>query len=146
MSVTEIMSSAVQIVGPQTDLVTAARLMEEFDIGCLLVGSNRCVAGIVTDRDIVLRAVTTGNDICDATVAEVMTRDPMFCMIDDTVAQAARIMEDNQVRRLPVLNADRTVAGIVSLGDICTHASKDLAGELIEEVSRPAHHDLVEAN
>lgn len=146
MNVTETMSSAVQMVGPETDLVTAARLMKEFDIGCLLVGTNDCVAGIVTDRDFVLRGMTTGGDIGDLTVAEVMTRDPMFCMVDDTVAQAARIMEDSQVRRLPVLRADRTVVGIVSLGDICTHAPRNLAGELIEVVSRPAHHDLVEAN
>lgn len=145
MNVKEIMSSAVQMVAPETDLVTAARVMKEFDIGCLLVGANSCVAGIVTDRDMVVRGIACGNHVSDLTVAEAMTRDPMFCMADDTVMQAARIMEDNQVRRLPVLNADRTVAGIVSLGDICTHAPKNLAGELIEEISKPAHHELVEA-
>lgn len=146
MKVTEIMSSAVQMVEPETDLVAAANLMRKFDIGSLLVGSNGCVAGIVTDRDMVLRGMATGNHVTDLTVAEVMTRDPMFCMVDDTVVQAARIMEDSQVRRLPVLNPDRSVAGIVSLGDICTHTPRNLAGELIEEVSKPAHHDLVEAS
>lgn len=143
MIVTEIMSSAARMVGPETDLLTAARLMKAYDIGCLLVGANRCVAGIVTDRDMVLRGMTTGNHVSDLTVAEVMTRDPMFCMLDDTVMQAARIMADNQVRRLPVLNADRSLAGIVSLGDICTHSPRNLAGELIEEVSKPLRHELV---
>lgn len=146
MNVTEIMSSAVQMVDPETDVVTAARLMREFDIGCLLVGANGRVAGVVTDRDMVLRGMTTGNDVSDLTVAEVMTRDPMFCMVDDTVLQAARIMKDSQVRRLPVLNADRTVAGVVSLGDICIHSPRNVSGELIEEVSKPAHHELVGAN
>lgn len=144
MNVTEIMASAVQILEPGESLVTAAGIMKEFDIGCVLVGSNGHLAGIVTDRDFVLRGIAVGNHVSDMTIAEVMTRDPMFCSVDDTVLQAARIMKDNQVRRLPVLNADRTVAGIVSLGDICTHAPHNVAGELIETVSTPEHHDLVE--
>lgn len=144
MNVTEIMASAARMVKPDTDVVMAAKVMREFDIGCVLVGSDGHVAGIVTDRDLVLRGVTAGNHISDVTVAEVMTRDPVFCSIDDTVSQAARIMQENQVRRLPVLNPDRTLAGVVSLGDICTHAPHNLAGELIESVSTSAHHGLVE--
>jgi len=145
MNVTEIMASAVQLVKPDDNLVAAAKLMKEFDIGCLLVASESRVVGIVTDRDLVLRGLSSSNDVSEISVAEVMTPDPMFCTVDDTVRQVARIMEDSQIRRLPVLNADRTVAGIVSLGDVCTHTPHNIAGELIEEVSRPAHHELAES-
>lgn len=144
MNVTQIMATAVHMLNPGESLVTAARSMREADIGCVLVGSNGHLAGIVTDRDIVLRGIAKGNHASDMTVAEVMTRDPMFCSVDDTVLQAARIMKDNQVRRLPVLNAERTVVGIVSLGDICTHAPQNVAGELIETISTPERHDLFE--
>lgn len=144
MNVTEIMASVAQVLEPDENLVTAARVMKEFDIGCVLVGSEGCVAGMVTDRDIVLRGVSSGNSLSEMTVAEIMSRDPTFCSVDDTVQQAARIMADNQVRRLPVLNADRTLAGIVSLGDICTHAPHNLSGELIDELSRPLHRELAE--
>lgn len=146
MQVTEIMAGAVQIVEPDDDLATAARIMRDFDIGCLLVGSDSRVVGIVTDRDLVIRGLAAGPEAATTSVAEVMTRDPMFCSVNDTVRQAAMIMEHNQVRRLPVLNADRTMAGIVSLGDICTHSPRTLAGELIEEVSRPTHHELLESS
>ena len=121
MKVAAVMSSPVQMVDPETDLVTAAGLMKEFNIGCLLVGSSGHLAGVVTDRDIVLRAVTSGNHYADITVAEVMTRDPMFCVADDDIVQAARIMQECHVRRLPVLGADRTVVGIVSWSDLCTN-------------------------
>ena len=77
-------------------------------------------------------------------VAEIMTPDPMFCTVDDTVKQAAVIMEQNLIRRLPVLNPDRTLAGIVSLGNICCHAPANLAGELIEALSAPSGHCLAE--
>ena len=144
MNVTEIMAGSVQMLEPGEPLTSAARIMKEYDVGCVLVGCEGRVAGIVTDRDIVLRAVAGDNDIAELTLVEIMSRDPAFCSVDDTVLQAARIMIDNQVRRLPVLDGDRAVAGIVSLGDICTHAPPNLAGELIAEVSRPLHHELAE--
>lgn len=76
--------------------------------------------------------------------SEVMTPKLVFCREDDTVKQAAAIMERKQVRRLPVLGFDRRLVGIVSTGDISTHAPHELAGELIEEVSRPEHRNLAE--
>lgn len=144
MNVTEIMASAAQMLEPDESVVTAARIMKDFDIGCVLVGLEGRVAGIVTDRDIVLRGVANDGDIAEMTVAEIMSSDPMFCVVDDTVQQAARIMADDQIRRLPVLHVDRTLAGILSLGDICTHTPHNLAGALITEVSRPVHHELAE--
>lgn len=135
MNVTKIMASAVQLLDPGENVMKAARVMKEFNIGCVLVGSEGHVAGIVTDRDIVLRGVAMEENISEITLAEVMTRDPMFCSVDDSIGQAARIMQYNHVRRLPVLAANRTVAGIVSLGDICRHVPANLAGEMFDTLS-----------
>lgn len=145
MNVGEIMAGVVQMVKPEDDLATVARVMKKFDVGCVLVGSEKRVVGIVTDRDLVIRGLCAGPEASTMSVAEIMTADPMFCTVDDTVKQAAMIMEHNLVRRLPVLNADRTVAGLVSLGDICRHAPSNLAGVLITELSKPSKHSLAEA-
>ena len=88
------------------------------------------------------RGLATGAPLDCMTAADVMTPDPVSCRLDDTVNQAAFIMEKNQVRRLPVLDDDIHLAGIVSLGDISRHTRHQLAGELIEEVSKPVHREL----
>jgi CBS domain-containing protein len=142
MDVRQIMASSVRLLDPHDNLVRAARQMKKFDIGCVLVGSWGRVAGIVTDRDMVLRCLAIGYDPAEVTLAEVMTRDPTFCVAYDSVLQAARIMRDNQVRRLPVLESDRNLAGIVSLGDVCARCPPNLAAWLIEAVSRPRNHEM----
>jgi CBS domain-containing protein len=142
MKVNEIMANIVQIVGWEEPLQKVARIMRDHDIGCVLVGSKDKVDGILTDRDIVCRGLAIGAPLDCMTAADVMTPDPVSCRLDDTVNQAAFIMEKNQVRRLPVLDGDSHLAGIVSLGDISTHTRHQLAGELIEEVSKPVHRDL----
>jgi len=142
MKVNEIMANIVQIVGWEEPLQKVARIMRDHDIGCVLVGSKDKVDGILTDRDIVCRGLAIGAPLDCMTAADVMTPDPVSCRLDDTVNQAAFIMEKNQVRRLPVLDGDNHLAGIVSLGDISTHTRHQLAGELIEEVSKPVHRDL----
>jgi CBS domain-containing protein len=142
MKVNEIMANIVQIVGWEDSLLMVARIMRDHDIGCVLVGSKDKVDGILTDRDIVCKGLAMGAPLDCMTAADVMTRDPVSCRLDDTVNQAAFIMEKNQVRRLPVLDDDNHLAGIVSLGDISRHTRHQLAGELIEEVSKPVHRDL----
>ena len=140
MKVTEVMVTGVRFLRAGESILTAAKIMKRFDIGCLLVGSERHAAGILTDRDIVLRGVASGNDLATITIAEIMTPDPMFCWVYDSVSQAAKIMQDSQVRRLPVFNNDRTVAGIVTVSDISNHVSHRIAGELIDEITQPHHH------
>ena len=140
MYVAEVMVTAVRLLAADKDLITAARLMKRFDIGCVLVGSKGHVAGILTDRDIVLRGVASGEDLSTVTIAEIMTPDPMFCWVKDSIEKAAWIMQDSQVRRLPVLNDDRTVAGIVSISDISNHVSHRVAGELIDAISSPPQY------
>ena len=143
MNVSEIMASIVQTVDEDQPLVEVAGLMKEYDIGCIAVGKDT-LEGLITDRDIVCRAVASGKPVDQTTAGDVMTRKPVTCRDDDTVKQAAAIMERNQVRRLPVLNYHGDLVGIVSMGDIGTHAPHELAGELVEEVSRAEHRNLAE--
>jgi len=142
MKVSEIMANNVQMIGPADSLETAARLMKEHDIGCVLVGAGDKLDGLLTDRDMVLRGMAGKRPVNSLTAADVMTAKPVWCHADDTIKQAAVIMEDKRVRRLPVLDYQNRVVGIVSLGDVCTHTPHKLAGELIEEVSKPEHREL----
>ena len=144
MKVSEIMANIVQIVGWEDSLDKVAGIMKDYDIGCVLVGAEDRLDGLLTDRDMVCRGMASGSPLDLMTAADVMTTSPVFCRVDDTVNQAAYIMEEKHVRRLPVLDYENRVVGIVSLGDICTHTQRELAGELIEEVSKPEHRDLAE--
>ena len=146
MKVSEIMANIVHSVGWEDSLTTIARIMKEHDIGCVTVGTEDKLDGIVTDRDIVCRGLAIGAPLDCMTAADVMTPEPVTCRVDDTVNQAAFIMEKHQVRRLPVMDDSNRLAGIVSLGDISRHSRRQLAGELIEKVSIPAHRDLAATN
>lgn len=145
MKVSEIMANIVQNVGWEDSLTTVARIMKENDIGCVTVGTSDKLDGILTDRDIVCRGLAIGAPLDCMTAADVMTPDPVTCRVDDTINQAVFIMKKHRVRRLPVVDNDDRLAGIVSLGDISRHSRRQLAGELIEEVSKPAHRDLATA-
>jgi CBS domain-containing protein len=142
MKVNEIMANIVQIVGWEESLSTISKIMKDHDIGCVMVGTRDELDGILTDRDIVCKGLAIGAPLECMRAADVMTPDPVTCRVDDTINQAAFIMEKHQVRRLPVMDDDNRLAGIISLGDISRHSRRQLAGELIEEVSKPAHRDL----
>lgn len=146
MQVSEIMANIVLKVGWEDSLTTVARIMKDHDIGCVTVGTSAKLDGILTDRDIVCRGLAIGAPLDCMTAADVMTPDPVTCRVDDTINQAAYIMEKHRVRRLPVMDNDNRLVGIVSLGDISRHSRRQLAGELIEEVSKPAHRDLTTTN
>jgi CBS domain-containing protein len=137
MKVTEIMTHLVQTLEPKDTVKDAAALMREYDIGDVLICDNGHLKGIVTDRDIVIRALARSGNLENFAVGEIMTGNPVCCAVDDTVKQAATIMEEHQIRRLPVQDAAGRLAGIVSLGDIATHAHNDhLSALLIEQVSQ----------
>ena len=144
MNVKEIMANVVQMVDRTAPLEKVASIMKDYDMGCVVVGTSDKMEGLVTDRDIVCRAVAGGKSLKSMKAGDVMTTRPASCREDDTVKQAALIMEKSQVRRLPVLGFDGRVAGIISMGDIAMHAPHELSGELVEEVSRPEHHNLAE--
>jgi CBS domain-containing protein len=138
MRTEEAMHTGVRWIGPETDLRTVARIMKDEDIGSLPVGENDRLIGMVTDRDIALRALTNGRDVAKLTARDVMTNEIVYCRSNETVEDAIHLMESKKIRRLPVINEDKRMVGMLSLGDISHCSSKELTGELVKAVS--AHH------
>ena len=135
LPVRDIMSKDVTWVDPDMSLRDAAQKMRDLDIGCLPVGQNDRLVGMVTDRDIACRAVAQGYD-GKAKVADAMSKGITFCFDDQDVSEAAHLMERKQIRRLPVLNRHKRMVGMLSLGDIGLRASHQLTGEVVEAVAR----------
>jgi CBS domain-containing protein len=137
MLVKEIMSKKVTWVGPELTLDQAAKKMLDLDIGCLPVGKNDRLVGMITDRDIACRAVAKGLEPGKTTVDDAMSKGISYCFEDEDVGQAVQLMEKKQIHRLPVLNREKRMVGILSLGNIALRASHELTGEVLEAVSRP---------
>jgi CBS domain-containing protein len=135
MLVRDAMSRDVKTVTPETTIKEAARLMIDADVGALPVAAGDRLAGMVTDRDIVVRAVAIGKGP-ETTVGEVMTHDVLYCHEDEDIGHIAANLAENQVRRLPVVDVDKRLAGIISLADIAD-ARSDEAGEALEGITRP---------
>src|SRR5262249_11976923 len=134
----EVMTKGAECVGPTT-LQEATRKMRDLDVGPLPVCDNDRLAGMLTDRDIVVRAVAEGRDPRTAKARDAMSEGISSCYEDDGVADAARLMREQRVRRLVVLNRDKRLVGIVSLGDLAVEAGDErLAGKTLERVSQPA--------
>ncbi len=136
MQLKEFINSRVETVQSTDTLAQAAAKMRELDVGSLPVCDGDQLIGMITDRDITIRAVANGKEPTVATVAEVMTPEVLWCFEDDEVQDAARIMQEHQVRRILVLNQAKELVGITSLGELAT-ATGDLllAGETLESVS-----------
>ncbi|HEX9324175.1 MAG TPA: CBS domain-containing protein [Xanthobacteraceae bacterium] len=118
MQIQEIMTRSVDIVDPNTTIRDAARKMRADNVGALPVGENDRLVGMVTDRDIVVRAVAEDRAGGNTAVREVMSERVYYCFEDDDVEQAAKVMSEHQVRRLPVLNRNKRLTGVVALADL----------------------------
>ena len=134
MRVSEAMSREVRIASPDQSIAEAAQIMAEIDAGSLPVGEEDRLVGMITDRDIAIRGVAK-NCEPDTKVREVMTPDVKYCFEDEDIAHVARNMGSVQVRRLPVLNRQKRLVGIVSLGDVATETQPRHAGEALKKVS-----------
>ena len=134
MKVNELMSTHVISVSQDTSIHDVARLMAERDIGVLLVYDEKHVVGIVTDRDIVTRFVSRDDVAINCAVRDILTADVVCCHDRQDMRKAAEIMGDHQVRRLPVLDDNDHLVGIVTLGDIARDGSEHLAGEALGEI------------
>ena len=122
-----------------TTLVPAlAKKMRDLDIGAIPVGANDRLIGMVTDRDLAIRAIPDGKDLTKLTARDVMTKNIVYCRDTEEVEDAVRIMEQKQIRRLPVLDEKKRLVGMLSLGDVAHCTSHDIAGETITAVS--GHH------
>lgn len=135
MQVKDAMTADVRLIDPDHTLAEAARAMSEIDAGILPVREEDRLVGIITDRDIAVRGIAAGMGP-DAKVREVMSHDVKFCYEDDDVEDVSRNMANIQLRRLPVLTRDRRLVGILSIGDIATHAKNECAGDALEGVAR----------
>lgn len=140
MKVNEIITHDPEVIRPETALIEAAQKMKSLDIGMLPVCDGDRLVGVITDRDITVRGVAQGCNPKTARVQEVMTPEVIYCFDDEDVKDVAKKMEEKQVRRLPVLNREKRLVGIVSLGDLAVRTGKEkLAGEVLERVSKPGH-------
>ena len=136
MQLREIMTSDVQLTNPAMKLKDAAALMRDGDFGLLPVGEDDRLVGTITDRDITVRAVAEGKDPNTATVRETMSEGIRYCFEDQEVDEAAELMSEEQIRRLPVLNRDKRLVGIVALADLATTMeAAEPAGQALEGIS-----------
>jgi len=140
MQVKDVMTRGAECTKPDATLQEAARKMKDLDVGPLPVcGDNDRLVGMITDRDITIRAVAEGQDPRTVRVREAMTPNVVYCYEDEDAAAAARLMQENQLRRLVVLNRDKRMVGIVSLGDLAVETGDQrMAGESLQAVSEPA--------
>lgn len=139
MYVRDIMSEDVACLSRDDTVERAAQLMEEYDVGSIPVCENERVIGIVTDRDIALRSVAHGQDVHQS-VSQIMTDDPVVGNPDMDVHEAAKIMSERQIRRLPIVEGSNLV-GIVALGDISVEpALQDNAEWALKNISEPSNH------
>src|SRR5438477_5434384 len=133
MQLRDIMTRDVHAVPPGTSLRKAASEMKTWDIGALPVCQNDKLIGLITDRDIAVRAVAEGKDGESCCVSDAMTSGLIYCYEDDDVEAAAKLMEEKQIRRLPVMDRQNNLVGIVSLGDLATRQrSEKLSQEVLE--------------
>ena len=139
MKVKEVMTPGVECTRPESTLQQAAERMKALDVGPLPVCENDRLVGMLTDRDITIRATAEGWNPKAAPVRDAMTREVITCFEDQDVREAARLMKEKQIRRLPVLNRAKRLVGIVSLGDLAVETADDrLAGETLHQISMPA--------
>lgn len=139
MKIKDVMTRAVETVRPDQSIQEAAAKMKSLDVGPMPVTDGDRLVGMITDRDIVIRAVADGRDTRTTKVSDAMTTDVVCCNEDDDVQVAATKMEKRQIRRLVVVDANQRVSGIVSLGDIAVTSDEKMSGRVLEEVSRPSH-------
>jgi CBS domain-containing protein len=136
MRVSELMTRHVEIAGCDDTIEKAAKLMAECDAGVLPVSEGDRLVGMITDRDIAVRGVAQGKS-AQTKVRDVMTPDVRYCFEDEDIEQVAENMGQNQLRRLPVMNREKRLVGILSLGDIAAQGADRAAGEAMRNVAQP---------
>src|SRR5262245_15153058 len=139
MRISEVMTLGVECTRPDATLQEAAERMKARDVGSLPVCDNDRLAGVLTDRDIVLRAVAVGRDPKVTRVHDTMTPETVYCFEDQDITEAAQLMKERQIRRLMVLNRAKRLVGILALGDLAVETGDEqLSGETLERISEPA--------
>jgi CBS domain-containing protein len=138
MKVKDAMHRGVTWVEPATTIREVARMMRDNDIGSIPVGEDDRLVGMVTDRDIICRGVADGADIAELTARDVMSKPIVYCRANDELEHAIRIMEKNKIRRLPVIDENEKLTGMLALGDISAIGGEEMVGEVMRSAS--GHH------
>lgn len=136
-AIRDIMTDYVEVVRPSATVKEAAGRMRAFDIGALPVCEDGELVGMITDRDVVLRVTAASRNAAATPVGEVMSMEVVCCSQDQEVEDAARIMQINQLRRLPVVDEDCRLCGILTLADLARHGYEDLAGRVLNAIVQP---------
>ena len=136
MKIKQAMTSEVRVASPDQTIREAAQLMAELDAGALPVAENDRLVGMITDRDIAVRAVAEGLPT-DTPISEIMSHEVLYCFEDQTLDDVARNMGQVQVRRLPVVNRDKRLVGIVSFADLARTEQPTTVGRAVSHVSEP---------
>lgn len=138
MKLSEIMTHNVEIIHPNDTLQTAARKMRDRNIGFLPVYDAGELVGVLTDRDIIVRALTKGVDPKSKLTRDMITSPAIFCFEDQSIDDASDLMHDNQVRRIVILKrGNRELAGVISLGDLAVNVDDRISGDVLQSISTP---------
>jgi CBS domain-containing protein len=147
MKVSEVMTQEVRSIHPQRGLPEAALVMRKYDLGCLPVTQGKKLVGIVTDRDLALRAIGEGRDLATSLIDDVMTKTVVYVYDDQEVEEAIRLMSTAQVRRLPVLNREGKLVGILALADLALDGfDPKVAGQMLRKIAQPVPPDPTRAD
>lgn len=138
MKIIDAMHEGVEWVEATTPAIDVAKRMREKDIGSVPVGKQDRLIGMITDRDLTTRVLAEGKDPSTLTAEDVMTRGIIYCRTEEALEDAVRLMEEHKIRRLPVLDDDKRMVGMLSLGDISHKADRELSGEVLRAVAE--HH------
>ena len=138
MKLSEIMTRDVVVMQPDDSLQSAAKKMRDRNIGFIPVCDGEELIGVISDRDITIRALADGMDVSIMLGRDLMTVPAIYCFDDQDVSEAARIMEENQIRRLVILSRDdKRLVGVVSLGDLARNEPADRSGHVLQKISEP---------
>ncbi len=140
MIVRDVMTVAVKMVRPDTSISDIAKLMRDQDIGAVPVVENEKLIGMITDRDIVVRAVAAARTPNRTTARSVMSERMLYCFADQDIEDVLDNMGDQQVRRLAVVDRDKRLVGVVSIGDLSMSAQPDRAGHSLSQISQGTRH------
>jgi CBS domain-containing protein len=135
MQIKDVMTTDVKTLSPDQSIREAASLMADIDSGALLINEGDRLVGMVTDRDIAIRAVAKGLD-CDTPIREVMSNTIRYCFDDESVQDVAQNMAENEMRRMPVLNREKRLVGVVSLGNIASCHNQQTSDTVLQGVAR----------
>jgi CBS domain-containing protein len=138
MKVKDVMHFGAEWIGPDTPITRIAQLMKQHDVGSLPVGENDKLIGMVTDRDLVCRGLANGGDISKLTARQVMTQGIHYCKDSEEIGDAIKTMTAKKIRRLPVIDANKRMVGMLALGDLTHAADKRYSADVMAHVS--AHH------